>query len=88
MSPTGLSPSDGTQIKCPTCQGILFEPLASYEFYKVSKLITPTGKDEVISVSRPKVKCLDCGQVFLLSALAGISDSSEGSESSKSQLIS
>ena len=83
----GLNPADGTQIKCPDCQGVLFEPISSFEFYKFSKLITPTGKEEVVSVSRPKVKCLQCGRIDLLSILAGISDSTEGSEGSKSNLI-
>ena len=61
--PQGVDLSQTTPLECPNCKNTVFEPLYYVELRKLSALISPTGKNEIISVPKSPYRCTDCGLI-------------------------
>jgi hypothetical protein len=55
-----INPEDTTGIKCGNCGGEFYIPV--YMLRKVSALISPSGREEVIQV--PVMSCAGCGTPY------------------------
>ena len=60
MTSINIRPEDTTLIVCTACQSAMFMPM--YMLRKVSALISPSGREEIIQV--PMMVCGQCGRPF------------------------
>jgi DNA-directed RNA polymerase subunit RPC12/RpoP len=56
-----INPEDTTGVVCPQCNSEFFIPV--YMLRKVSALISPSGREEIIQV--PVMACSQCGTPYM-----------------------
>lgn len=50
----------GTDLKCPSCDGIFFYTAVRYK--RISKIVLATPQDGLVPI--PTVRCADCGEII------------------------
>jgi len=73
--PVNLNLKDATTLKCTHCENYLF--IQSFILKKISALVSPTGKEELITI--PVFTCGNCGNVLddFKDALSGVEKEEE-----------
>jgi len=61
MQQINIGPEDTTGIQCTNCNSEFFTPV--YMLRRVSALISPTGREELIQV--PVMACANCGTPYM-----------------------